>query len=628
MAQYYSGANGKKQIRSSFPHHMLMANLKVAHKYLHPIDDREYWESITEEQKKFYIGKAEEHQDFIWKSVPVMEIYMDYFTDENHSHLDDRFLIQKRDVLLWLTIGECIENKGRFLRQIINGVFSLCEQSTWAPASHFLQCGESKELLPDPDEPVLDLYATIQGRWISITYSLLKERFDAISPVICQRIEKEIDKRIITPYLTRDLWWMCENLDLTYWNINNWTTHCCLNILSTTLAMGLSKKITYQVVNKVIDQLDCFVDAYPDDGACDEGPSYWAGAVHDLMLALELLETVICGKTDIWNKTKIAKMTEYILHMRIHRDIYASVSDAHPIIHPGMFRLLAMFHEGKLFQNEAMMQEAATLYTQYQPGERTPSNFILEFEYWEELKKYKAQQKTKPHSGWMPGIQIMSSHEHADTGKGMYLCVKGGNNGESHNHNDVGSFIVYKNGKPVIIDAGIGLYTKNTFGENRYKNWWANGLHHSIPIIGGIAQKEGGEYEAENVSCVLSDDVDSISLELKSAYSNKEKITSLIRRASLNRKNGEIVVEDAYVFTESMTFESILLMHHKPEITENGICCGDAMVQITGAEYKVEITEVDLTYDHIFSEAWGDTLYRVIIRLDSREKGKLKFIIS
>lgn len=39
------------------------------------------------------------------------------------------------------------------------------------------------------------------------------------------------------------------------------------------------------------------------------------------------------------------------------------------------------------------------------------------------------------------------------------LAVKAGNNGESHNHNDVGSFTLYKNGRPFIIDVGVETYT-------------------------------------------------------------------------------------------------------------------------------------------------------------------------
>jgi len=628
MSLYYSGKGGKKLIRNAFPHHILMANLNVCNKYLHSVDDRSYWENITQEQKEFYIRKAEEYLNFTWKSVPVMETYMEYFTDENHSHLGDVTFLEKRDTLLWLTIGECIEDKGRFLYQIVDGIFSICEQSTWAPPSHFMQCGETKEMLPDPDDPVLDLYATLQGCFLSITYRLLHSKLEKISPVICLRIEKEIEKRIINPFLTRDLWWMCQNLDLTFWSINNWTTHCCYGILFSVLALECNKKTTYQVVNKVIDCVDCFADAYPDDGACDEGPSYWGGAIHDFMCILDLLETVIGGKTNVWEIPKFKKMSEYILHMRIHENVYASVSDAHPIIHADMSRLLMMYHQGKLFKNEAMIQEAAKLYSLYKNCDRLPMDFMLEFLYWEELKKEKVQSTNHIQSAWMPGVQIMSSHECADTARGLYLCIKGGTNGESHNHNDIGNFIIYKNGKPIIVDAGIGLYTNTTFGEKRYTNWWANGFYHNIPMIDGIEQKSGPEYKAENVVCTLSDEKDDIRLELRSAYENKDKITSLTRKASLDRTISQIVIEDVYDFSEAMGYDCILLLKHKPKFNDSGFTCGEAVVQVEGTDFESKITEIDLTYDSIFTDGWGEKLYRLVLHFEENIKGSVKLIVS
>ena len=38
---------------------------------------------------------------------------------------------------------------------------------------------------------------------------------------------------------------------------------------------------------------------------------------------------------------------------------------------------------------------------------------------------------------------------------GFYVAAQGGHNAESHNHNDVGNFIVFLNGKPVIVDVGV-----------------------------------------------------------------------------------------------------------------------------------------------------------------------------
>ena len=69
---------------------------------------------------------------------------------------------------------------------------------------------------------------------------------------------------------------------------------------------------------------------------------------------------------------------------------------------------------------------------------------------------------------YLPGIQIVAMREQPRSDKGLYVAIKGGHNGESHNNNDVGNFIVYSDGMPVVIDAGVDTYTEKTFSPLRY----------------------------------------------------------------------------------------------------------------------------------------------------------------
>ena len=84
---------------------------------------------------------------------------------------------------------------------------------------------------------------------------------------------------------------------------------------------------------------------------------------------------------------------------------------------------------------------------------------------------------------------------------GMFVAAKGGFNNESHNHNDVGTFSLYVNTIPVILDAGVGTYTKQTFGKDRYTIWTMQSNYHNLPMINGIPQKYGQEYKATNTIC-------------------------------------------------------------------------------------------------------------------------------
>jgi hypothetical protein len=97
---------------------------------------------------------------------------------------------------------------------------------------------------------------------------------------------------------------------------------------------------------------------------------------------------------------------------------------------------------------------------------------------------------------WLPDVQLMTSR----LSNGLFVAAHGGHNGESHNHNDVGDFIVYADGDPVIIDIGSGTYTAKTFSKERYDLWFNASAYHNLPTINGQQQYEGSSYRATGVS--------------------------------------------------------------------------------------------------------------------------------
>ena len=49
---------------------------------------------------------------------------------------------------------------------------------------------------------------------------------------------------------------------------------------------------------------------------------------------------------------------------------------------------------------------------------------------------------------WFNDIQVVTARH-----KDLFFAAHGGHNAESHNHNDVGDFVYYAKGEPIIIDA-------------------------------------------------------------------------------------------------------------------------------------------------------------------------------
>ena len=83
--------------------------------------------------------------------------------------------------------------------------------------------------------------------------------------------------------------------------------------------------------------------------------------------------------------------------------------------------------------------------------------------------------------------------------KKAFFAAKGGYNDESHNHNDAGSFSLWVNNMPVIIDAGVGTYTRQTFSSERYTIWTMQSNYHNLPMINGVPQKYGRQYKVRKL---------------------------------------------------------------------------------------------------------------------------------
>lgn len=117
-----------------------------------------------------------------------------------------------------------------------------------------------------------------------------------------------------------------------------------------------------------------------------------------------------------------------------------------------------------------------------------------------------------PPATWYPETEMCFMRNPS----GWFLGAKGGYNNESHNHNDVGSCVVYVRDIPVLVDAGVGTYTKQTFNHDRYKIWSMQCDWHNLPMINGAAQPAGAQYRSKNTSCDLSKGM--FSLDLADAY--------------------------------------------------------------------------------------------------------------
>nr|MBA2246814.1 heparinase II/III family protein [Chloroflexia bacterium] len=219
------------------------------------------------------------------------------------------------------------------------------------------------------------------------------------------------------------------------------------------------------------------------------------------------------------------------------------------------------------------------------------------------------------------GIQVLTAREREGTTDGLFLAAKGGHNAESHNHNDVGHFIVGLDGAPVLIDVGVETYTRKTFSAERYEIWTMQSAYHNLPTIDGQQQLAGAEFRANDVAAEVSNDAAGLSLDIASAYPSEAGIRSWRRSIRLDRgPEAAVTLRDTWDLAWAPAQLTLALMAASDvEVVEPGVlrCMGVGRsldVRFDPATFDAEIERIDID-DTRLSPVWGDHVSRVLLHV-------------
>ena len=143
-------------------------------------------EEIPAKVRQAYISEAEALLDMEWKPLPAT-VFLQYARNGNRSNYQD-LSFGRRENVATLVLGEVFERQGRFMDQIIDGLWAICEETYWGISAHNAGRG-----LPDVENPIIDLFAAETGALMAWTYYLMGSQLDEINPLITKRILMETD---------------------------------------------------------------------------------------------------------------------------------------------------------------------------------------------------------------------------------------------------------------------------------------------------------------------------------------------------------------------------------------------------------------------------------------------------
>jgi len=583
--------------------------------------DREFWKSLDAEDCGSLIGLAEATLEQPWPAIPATR-WLDFARDGNRTrHQELHF--GRRARLVDLVLAECLKAEGRFLDEIANGIWVICEETFWGVSAHVWT--EHGPGLPDVEDIGIDLFSAETAAMMAWIDYLLGDRLDDVSPLFRKRLRYEVDRRMLTPALERDdFGWM----GTAGPPLNNWTPWIVSNWLASLLLQETDADRRTAAVAKCLVILDRFLAQYPEDGGCDEGPGYWGRAAASLFDCLDLLKMATNGAFDGFHLQLVKNMGAFIHRTQISDQWVVNFADASPLGKGRGGPLVYRF--GKAIGDREMMAFGA----RGAAGKRAlpssgPHNISLgrvlpDLMVQEEMGEVDGYNPL-PASVWLPDTEVALARDTTGTVDGFCFAAKGGHNAESHNHNDVGQIVAYLDGDPLLIDIGVETYSRKTFSPERYTIWTMQSAYHNLPTVNGIQQAPGREFQAADVAFADDGRGARFSLDLAAAWPPEAKLNAWRRTIELTR--GESLrILDEWELAEITAPLDLHLITASPVTVDGDILRLQARdlpgtrrsaigtIDFSGLACEVIIDQLDVTDDPLRG-IWGDHLWSTTLRL-------------
>ncbi|MFT4157304.1 MAG: heparinase II/III family protein [Microbacterium sp.] len=497
----------------------------------------------------------------------------------------------------------------RWIDEVIDGVQLLCEQSSWCWPAHDDAFERRGEVLATVSAPFLDLGASEVAGQLAWTDHILGTQFDARTPGIRNRIRHETEARVLRPFQERRDWhWLGLDGD-----VHNWNPWIHSNILAS--AVQLREDPT-EIIDLVVEGLRLYIDALPADGAIDEGYSYWWNGACRALEALDLLE--LTTGLSPFDTPSLRETVAFPHRCHLGGAWYANLADAQA--RPPAHQPWHALHRAALRWGNTDAARHAAAHRDLAPCETSGLGRLARELTDPAWNATPPAHSPLPRDVWLASTEVLLARQCEGSAAGLTLVAKGGHNGEHHNHNDVGSFIVASDGVPVIVDAGRPSYTAATFGPDRYSIWTMQSGWHNTPTIAGVDQCAGREFAASVVEIATANDLSSLAIEIAGAY----PIAGVCwrRTAALDRRRGLVRIADTWSGPAAGSRLNVVIAGEISLIAN-----GARITPLEGATpvvirwpagIRVSLT-VRVLDDPMLNEVWGERLTRLELDVGERE---------
>ncbi|WP_309386472.1 heparinase II/III domain-containing protein [Cerasicoccus frondis] len=531
-----------------------------------PASDRSVWDAFAAQP---------EARELIAKANAALQSQTPELTQELWELFDktgDRRKYQdassaRYNRLVDMALGEALEYKGRFLPEIENSIRTILDQGAWSVPAH----GKDLSVFHG-ERRVVDL-ASSQLAWALATVDYWLA--DELPAELRAEIKAQVQERVLSPYLQavrerKPIWWMSKP--------NNWTAVCCGAVTGAALTLENDPIVRAEFIADAEVFMGRYIESFSSDGISEEGVGYWAYGFSHFLYASESIRRTTQGAIDLLANEKVMSVSQSPRTLEIENGVYGAFGDQSVNGKPD-WRLVEF-----AAMRYGMPGVDAGQFGRINTGARhplgpLPYSLILR-SFGEDAPPVSGMDIDADTAGdfalrsWFPASELFICRPGKVNGPAMSVAIRSGNNGESHNHNDIGSYVVTYQGKPVLVDPGMERYTASSFSPHRYDVSLNNSFGHAVPLVANRMQKSGAEAKGEIADTFNAEQEDRIQLDMTEAYRapDLEKLTrTLTYERPGKAQAGSISIADAVSFTNPQAFSTAIVTRGSYELLDSGV---------------------------------------------------------
>ena len=434
----------------------------------------EFWREVREREcYKFYrdelFGLWNEDCTSPIEALRYSDFRMFKYTG-NRTVYQAQYFVRRRGLNTSALLSLIYPEEEKYLVRLMDTIYAICDEYTWCLPAH-------QTALEKNNNAHLDLFACETCFALAEIDALLGDRLE---PLIRDRIRVELDRRVISSFDARTFGW--ERSEANWNAVCSGSLGCALMLLRPELMEKYRERLD--------TNFEYYLAGFADDGICKEGVGYWHYGFGFFTVYADMLRRFTGGEVDYFARPKVRSIATFMQKMYLSEGCTVSFSDGG---RSARYHLGLLHYLKNEYPEDISIPDPIFSYTNDSCGRwcmHLRAALWLKEEYLcpEEMKK--SFSFFAKDSEWL-----------VHKCEGFGFAAKAGHNDEPHNQNDVGSFIVARDGRQIFTDMGSGVYTRQYFDNaTRYSILPCSSRGHSLPIIGGVYQHEGREFAAKGAS--------------------------------------------------------------------------------------------------------------------------------